>query len=271
MANFKIARGTQSAYNAITTKDTDTIYVCTDTGNIYLGSKALFESDAFANASISGKTVTFTTHGANGTTGTKTISLTDFATTSEVQSAIDAAIGSVYVYKGSCTYAELPSTGNKAGDTWDVTDEHTESGKTYPAGTNYAWNGSAWDPLGGDVSNFKTKQSAVSDPTASGNATSFIASITQNENGEITPTKKTIPNASGSAAGLMSSTHYTKLEGIEQGAQVNVLEGVQVNGTDLPVSGKKVNIVTNSPYNASTNKIATMNDVANAALAWGSF
>ena len=38
MANFKIARGTQSAYNAITTKDTDTIYVCTDTGNIYLGS-----------------------------------------------------------------------------------------------------------------------------------------------------------------------------------------------------------------------------------------
>lgn len=267
MANFKIARGTQSAYNAITTKDTDTIYVCTDTGNIYLGSKALFESDAFANASISGKTVTFTTHGANGTTGTKTISLTDFATTSEVQSAIDAAIGSVYVYKGSCTYANLPSSGQKKGDTWNVTNAHGG----YPAGTNYAWDGTNWDPLGGDVSNYKTKQSAKADPTASGTSMTFIDSITQNENGEMTATKKTVQSASGSQAGLMSSTHYTKLEGIAQGAQVNVLEGVQVNGTDLPISSKKVNIVTNTAYNASTNKIATMTDISNAALAWGSF
>ena len=69
----------------------------------------------------------------------------------------------------------------------------------------------------------------------------------------------------------MSSTHYTKLEGIASGAQVNVLEGVQVNGTDLTISSKKVNIVTNTAYNASTNKIATMTDVSNAALAWGSF
>lgn len=35
---------------------------------------------------------------------------------------------------------------------------------------------------------------------------------------------------------------FEKLEGIEAGAQVNVIEGVQVNGTDLAVSGKKVNI-----------------------------
>lgn len=267
MANFKIARGTQSAYNALTTKDSDTVYVCTDSGNLYLGAKALFESDAFTNASISGKTITFTTHGANGTTGTKTISLTDFATTSEVQSAIDAAIGSVYVYKGSCTYANLPSSGQKKGDTWNVTDAHGG----YPAGTNYAWDGTNWDPLGGDVSNYKTKQSAKADPTASGTSMTFIDSITQNENGEMTATKKTVQSASGSQAGLMSSTHYTKLEGIAQGAQVNVLEGVQVNGTDLPISSKKVNIVTNTAYNASTNKIATMTDISNAALAWGSF
>lgn len=267
MANFKIARGTQSAYNAITTKDTDTIYVCTDTGNIYLGSKALFESDAFANASISGKTVTFTTHGANGTTGTKTISLTDFATTSEVQSAIDAAIGSVFVYKGSCTYSELPTTGNKKGDVWNVTDAHDG----VPAGTNYAWDGSAWDALGGDVSNFKTKQSAKSDPTASGTTLTAIATITQNANGEITATKKTIQSASASQNGVMSKEHYSKLEGIAANAQVNVLEGVQVNGTDLSISSKKVNLVTNTAYNASTNKIATMTDISNAALAWGSF
>ena len=35
----------------------------------------------------------------------------------------------------------------------------------------------------------------------------------------------------------------SKLEGIAAGAQVNVLEGVQVDGIDLTVNGKKVNIV----------------------------
>jgi Cu/Ag efflux protein CusF len=34
----------------------------------------------------------------------------------------------------------------------------------------------------------------------------------------------------------------TKLEGVETGAQVNVLEGVQVNGTDLTITKKKVNV-----------------------------
>ena len=43
-----------------------------------------------------------------------------------------------------------------------------------------------------DLSNYKTKQNVVSDPSANGNATSFIASISQNANGEITATKKSI-------------------------------------------------------------------------------
>lgn len=45
----------------------------------------------------------------------------------------------------------------------------------------------------------------------------------------------------------LSTNDYTdaekqKLGGIASGAQVNVIEGVQVNGTDLPVSGKKANV-----------------------------
>lgn len=39
-----------------------------------------------------------------------------------------------------------------------------------------------------------------------------------------------------------TDAYETKLEGIEAGAQVNVLEGVQVNGTDLTIANKKVNI-----------------------------
>ena len=44
---------------------------------------------------------------------------------------------------------------------------------------------------------------AVSDPTASGNTTSFIDTISQNSIGKITVTKKTIPTASSSTAGIM--------------------------------------------------------------------
>ena len=35
----------------------------------------------------------------------------------------------------------------------------------------------------------------------------------------------------------------SKLSGIESGAQVNILEGVQRNGTNLTITGKKVNVI----------------------------
>ena len=73
-----------------------------------------------------------------------------------------------------------------------------------------------------DLSNYKTKQTAVVDPSASGTAVEFISNMSQNENGEITVSKKTVQDASDSQAGLMSAADYTKLSGIEAGAQVNV-------------------------------------------------
>ena len=41
---------------------------------------------------------------------------------------------------------------------------------------------------------------------------------------------------------LMTAAEGTKLSEIEAGAEVNVLEGVQIDGDDLPISDKKVNI-----------------------------
>ena len=75
----------------------------------------------------------------------------------------------------------------------------------------------------------KPTQTAVADPTASGTAVAFIDSITQNANGVITPTKKTVRSASQSESGLMSATDKTKLDGIAAGAQVNSLTGVKGN------------------------------------------
>lgn len=68
--------------------------------------------------------------------------------------------------------------------------------------------------------NYKTTQSAVSDPTADGNAVAFIDSIEQDANGEITVTKKNVQTVSastsgvGGQAGLMAAVDKEKLDGL---------------------------------------------------------
>lgn len=57
----------------------------------------------------------------------------------------------IYSIKGSTKYAELPMTGNKVGDVYNITDDFTLGGVSYPAGTNVVWDGSNWDALGGSI------------------------------------------------------------------------------------------------------------------------
>ncbi|RGY95374.1 hypothetical protein [Clostridium sp. AM58-1XD] len=57
-------------------------------------------------------------------------------------------ITNVYRYKGSVTDAsKLPDSGQISGDVYDIQTESVYG----PAGQNVAWNGTAWDPLGGIV------------------------------------------------------------------------------------------------------------------------
>ena len=78
----------------------------------------------------------------------------------------------------------------------------------------FAYNGSTWEELGYSVNldGYKTKQTAVSDPITNGTADQFIASVSQNENGEITVTKKTVQDATQSVHGLMSAVDKKKLD-----------------------------------------------------------
>lgn len=55
-------------------------------------------------------------------------------------------------------------------------------------------------------------------------------------------TDTTYTDATTSSAGLMSASDKTKLNGIESGAEVNVIEGVSVNNTAIPIANKAVNI-----------------------------
>lgn len=71
-------------------------------------------------------------------------------------------------------------------------------------------------------SDYKTKQDAVadSDATTSGNDTTFVDSVTQDTNGEISVHKKTVPNVAASTSGtggtngLMLATDKEKLDNL---------------------------------------------------------
>ena len=71
-------------------------------------------------------------------------------------------------------------------------------------------------------SDYKTKQTAVNDPSADGSGVEFIDSISQDANGVITPHKKTVQTVSastsgaGGQAGLMTAAQAEKLAGLQE-------------------------------------------------------
>lgn len=86
---------------------------------------------------------------------------------------IKTDLGSALTYKGSVdTYDQLPDEA-AVGDTWNVAQAY----QTYPAGTNYAWTGTAWDALGGsvDLSGYQTK----SDDTLATSAKTVVGAINE--------------------------------------------------------------------------------------------
>jgi len=61
---------------------------------------------------------------------------------------VKGKVANTYVYKGSKeTYDLLPASWNTTWDVWNVVAAYS----TYPAWTNFAWNGTAWDALWGTV------------------------------------------------------------------------------------------------------------------------
>lgn len=163
-----------------------------------------------------------------------------------------SALGSVLTYKGSCTYAELPTIAVE-GDVWNVTDKHGN----VPAGTNYAWSGSAWDALGGDVdlSGYQVKLTAGANVTISGST--------------ISATNTTYTTASATSSGLMSAADKAKLDAVAAGANnyslptatASTLGGVKVGSNITNTSGTisltKANVVAALGYTPGTSSSDT--------------
>ena len=85
-----------------------------------------------------------------------------------------------------------------------LTDPYTEW--IYTGTDGEAAVASKWEIIGEtsmDLSGYKTKQTAKTDPTASGTTITAIDTITQDANGEITATKKTIRSATTSQTGVV--------------------------------------------------------------------
>lgn len=84
----------------------------------------------------------------------------DFSNPHKV-TAEQLGLTTVYQYKGSvATYANLPTTGQKVGDVWNIETADPDHG--IKAGDNVAWDGAQWDTLGGnhDLSGYAQLNSA---------------------------------------------------------------------------------------------------------------
>lgn len=91
----------------------------------------------------------------------------------------------------------------------------------------------------GNTITVTSKSLAVDAPTASGEATAFIDTISQAADGQITATKKDIPLATKTKNGLMSKEDFTKLDnlytnwGSTTPGAVGKVKDVKVNGTSV--------------------------------------
>lgn len=108
-----------------------------------------YQTASDVTTAIAGKADSATTLSGYGITDAYTKTETQnyvtglgYQTASDVDDKISAAITTVMDYKGTkATVADLPSTGNKNGDVWHVTETDGE----------YSWNGTEWEELGSTI------------------------------------------------------------------------------------------------------------------------
>ena len=139
----------------------------------------------------------------------------NLATHSAVKTYVDSVVAGEGKYKGVQTVATINQwtvSNLNNGDRVITEDAGTISfnGQSLPvdAGQELVlWKDTSTNPITAvwqtSEGNYKLKQTAKSDPTASGTTITAIATITQDENGDITATKSTIRGATTSQTGVV--------------------------------------------------------------------
>lgn len=83
----------------------------------------------------------------NSTDSTKALAASQGKVLADKLEELKTSFSSVYRYKGSVQNFESLPENSIIGDTYNVIEQNGD----IPAGTNYAWNGTDWDALGGSV------------------------------------------------------------------------------------------------------------------------
>lgn len=192
-----------------------------------------------------------------------------------------ADLSTVYRYKGSVeNFADLPTENVENGDVYNVAKADKDNG--IKAGDNVAWNGEAWDNLSGTIdlsgyvekvegkglsTNDLTDELVAKLNTVAGAAEENVIEGIQVDGVDLAVDneKKVNIDLSGKVdkvdgSRLMTNEEGTKLEGIEEGAQVNVIDTVKVNGTALEVTDKAVNIDLSGFVTQEEGKVLSSND-----------
>lgn len=135
------------------------------------------------------------------TDNTKALAASQGKILSDKIEEVKNSLSSVYNYKGSVAdYASLPTNAVK-GDVYNV----VAANGNIPAGTNYAWNGTEWDALGGsvDLSGYYTKLE-VDSAIENAKPTTELAQLTQKVNQN--ESKLLILNGEEDTAGSLKNT-----------------------------------------------------------------
>lgn len=210
IADHEIITGITTTYetkeDATAKYNSAVTYVDTVSGNIETYIKETYWTSAETQDQLTGITQDISNvSGSVVATSANVITLSG-----DVVSYVDTKISSVYRYKGSKdTYEELTGltpSDNVVGDVWNVVAANGTIGTAdyVPAGTNYAWNGSEWDALGGtvDLSTYATKDYV--DGKTSG-ITSMVS--------DISTLQTNLGTLSGSVSGFSGqvvNNYYTK-------------------------------------------------------------
>lgn len=187
------ATGLLTAIGAVSSVNGQTGAVVLAKGDVGLGN---VDNTSDADKPISTATQAALDEKANVATTLAGYGITDAYTKSEV----DAKVSSVYRFKGSvASFSALPTTGNVTGDVWNVED----------TGSNYAWDGTAWDKLSEtvDLTPYLTKTEAASTYLTIADATSTY--LAKTDAATTYATKDELSAVSGGAVHKQSFTNET--------------------------------------------------------------
>lgn len=125
MTNVRIAQLTQLVYdNQLVRKRTDTIYVCTDSHNIYFGFDLIFQEDDYKVMLIDYDEFTIKLT-AYGPSGSETISITEYLTTYLAVQAIKELVGLAYKLIGDINSSNITQDlliADNLGNVYNVTE-----------------------------------------------------------------------------------------------------------------------------------------------------